>query len=424
MCSIGEEDFGDDGGVHAMIPQTPNLYIIDKTLEEQVCKRCNEGKCVLKLSHKKDPECQNCFMKYVRHKFKAALGSTKIVKRDATVMLVADNGPESVVMLDMIKNCLEQNVHQRLHVKIVGVLVIDERFLKNGETKGSDEDFLKDIKNRYEYLRMPLFYTSVASCSDPVSLIDDNLRLVKTKNESLKSKLSSLQSLTCQQEYLHRLRVTAMSTAANQLQAEFVFTPEISLDLAKLLLTNISLGRGASVALDVTFSDTRYEFFKIIRPMRDLTIEEVHHYLILNNLSASKKSQKFGTDKAPSSSIQNLTASFVDGLQQQFCGTVSTVFKTGERLKGKNSGSKEICKVCLSPLDFHNSETLFATEYSRLVSEFANQHIDEPEFIEGKAEEAVRGDLESKREKLCHSCRNIFIGVDDENLGEFFESLL
>lgn len=424
MCSIGEEDFGDDGGVHAMIPKTAEMTLIDNSLENQLCKRCNLEMCVLKLSHKKDPECRNCFMNYVRHKFKAALGSTKIVKRDSTVLLVADGGPESVVMLDMIKNCLEQNVHQRLHVKVVGILVIDERFLKDG-CEETNEDFVKETQSRFEYLQMPLYYTSVASCTDPVRTIDDHWTQSKednAKKESLKTKLSSLQSLTCQQEYLHSLRVTAMSVAAKQLHAQFVFTPEISLDLAKILLTNISLGRGASVALDVTFCDTRHEpSFKIIRPMRDLTIEEVQHYLALNNLTPGK-SHKFGADKGSGTSIQNLTAQFVNGLQEQFCGTVSTVFKTGERLKGKNSGSTTICKVCLSPLDYENSETLLAIEYSRLVSQYANQHIADPEFIDRKAREAVHGDDEALKQKLCHSCRNIFTGVDDENLTDFHES--
>ncbi|XP_063699231.1 cytoplasmic tRNA 2-thiolation protein 2 [Culicoides brevitarsis] len=419
MCSIGEEDFGDEGGVHAMIPETAKLTL-DDSLQQQTCKRCNLEKCVLKLSHKKDPECGKCFMNYVRHKFKAALGSTKIVKRDATVLLVADEAPESVVMLDMIKNCIEQNIHQRLHVKIVGVLMIDEGFLGDN----SDRNGPKSFYERYKYLGMPLFYTNLARNQDSVKIIDENWQQLDddSKEKSLKQKLSALKSLTSQQEYLHSLRVAALSSAATELTAEFVFTPEISLDLAKLLLTNISLGRGASVALDVGFCDTRHVSFRIIRPMRDLTIEEIHHYLTLNGLSAAS-STRFGLNKGPNASIQNLTAQFVDGLQQQFCGTVSTVFKTGERLKGKNAGNAEICKVCRSPLDFENSETLFATEYSRLVSEFANQHISEPEFIEEKAKEAVRGAEKSKKQNLCHSCRNIFMGVDDENLGDFYESL-
>uniref|UniRef100_A0A336MKU2 Cytoplasmic tRNA 2-thiolation protein 2 n=1 Tax=Culicoides sonorensis TaxID=179676 RepID=A0A336MKU2_CULSO len=402
MCSIGDDDFEEHGD--AMIPQKPLESIID----EQLCKRCNQEMCVLKLSHKKDPECKNCFLTYVRHKFKAALGSTKMVKRDSTVLLVADNRPESVVMLDMIKYCLEQNIHQRLHVRIVGVLFINENFLRDGNEE-SELDFIRDIITRFDYLSMPMYYTDIGSSSDAVNILemDHSQPINESSQLSVKKKLSCLESLTSQQEFIHNLRITTMKTTAKQLNAQYVFTPDISLDLAKTLLTNISLGRGASVGLDVAFCDNRHEpTFRIIRPMRDLTTEEVHHYLNLNNLTAGIN-QKFGEDKAPGMSIQNLTGQFVNDLQTKFCGTVSTVFKTGERLTGKTKDQKEVCRVCKSSLDYENSETLFAIEYSRLVSEYANQHNSDPEFIEEKAREAVIGNENSIRQKLCHSCRNM-----------------
>ena len=47
MCSIVEEDFGDDGGVHAMIEDTKISEIAD-----EVCKKCNVEKSVIKLVFK------------------------------------------------------------------------------------------------------------------------------------------------------------------------------------------------------------------------------------------------------------------------------------------------------------------------------------------------------------------------------------
>jgi cytoplasmic tRNA 2-thiolation protein 2 len=80
MCSIGEDDFEDLGGVHAMVADNKD----EKLPDDEICKKCNKDKTVVKLSFKV-AQCKNCFILYVRHKFRAAIGSTKIVKRDSNV---------------------------------------------------------------------------------------------------------------------------------------------------------------------------------------------------------------------------------------------------------------------------------------------------------------------------------------------------
>lgn len=59
------------------------------------------------------------------------------------------------------------------------------------------------------------------------------------------------------------------------LKCQYVFLPEISIELASRLLTNMSLRKGSSVAVDVSFCDDRSES---IRPIKDLGEIEVTNY--------------------------------------------------------------------------------------------------------------------------------------------------
>lgn len=62
MCSIGEDDFGDEGGAHTMTidPKSSNSFSLD-----EICKKCNEHNVVVKLNLK-DAQCEQCFFQYAR----------------------------------------------------------------------------------------------------------------------------------------------------------------------------------------------------------------------------------------------------------------------------------------------------------------------------------------------------------------------
>lgn len=410
MCSIGEDDFGDDGAVHAMTQEFDSI-IGQSTDSELLCKKCNEDPVVVKLSNK-DAQCKKCFMNYARHKFRATLGCTKIVKKNSKILLVIDGNPESLVMADMVKYGVDDNFTRKLYVDVKGVLYLDESFLIEDET-----NYQQAVLEKLEYLNMPLFYMNLADQKSLRALqgVERTAELLEQQLK-LKSKIGQLNSLTEQQDYVRNLRSECMNFAAKSLDISFVFTPEINIDIAKTLLTDISLGRGASVASNVAFHDTRPLSFDIIRPMRDLTKAEIDHYLCLNNFECIRI-ERFGENKGADRSIQNLTSHFVNELQMKFPATISTVSKTGERISEKIVGQKK-CKMCKSTLDYHGSETLFATEYSRIVSKFASEHIQDPEYIENEATKAVNG-LSGFKQNLCHGCRNIFIGLPDDELIEY-----
>lgn len=393
----------------------PELSITDSTepKEAQPCRKCKTQIVEVKLTHR-DGMCKSCFLNYVRHKFRATLGSTKIVPKNSRVLMLADGSAQSVALLDMVKFGVEDELFKKLHVIIGGVLVIDDLTLC-GLEELERQRLLNELHTSLEYLSMPLYLVAVTD--EKIQPFESKVKESPTSN--ITSRFDQVKSLTERQDLLHQIKRRLILKAANELNCPFVFTNDIGLDIAQKLLTNISLGRGAGVTLDVGFCDDRWDSVKIIRPLRDLVPLEVENYLKLNNLKPVVL-PKYGAIKGDSASIENLTAAFVNNLQKQFPSTVSTVFKTGDRLKATEYENKGRCRVCQSGLDCAKSETLFAIEYSRIVAEHADKHLDDTDLIQQEANKRVHGADRDYKAELCYSCRNIIIeGTDlDEIFGE------
>lgn len=88
------------------------------------------------------------------------------------------------------------------------------------------------------------------------------------------------------------------------------------------------------------FCDSRAEI-KILRPMRDISHEELQHYirvkeLVCNNFSCTESKN----------SLQNVIKNFVVDLQDNFQSTISTVCKTADKI-GVNDGPKNDNKCLL-----------------------------------------------------------------------------
>ncbi|XP_001654590.2 cytoplasmic tRNA 2-thiolation protein 2 [Aedes aegypti] len=443
MCSIGEDDFGDEGGVHAMKEESP-LPEGATTIEQEICRKCNDQRAVLKLNQK-EPQCRECFLHYVRHKFRASLGATKIVRRGSKVMVVFNGAPENVVMLDMIRHGLEQEAFKKLRVDPV-VVFVGEDFIGRDQ-----EGYEQSVREKVQILRQfgfPAYYT-VLGAQDSCSIEDNCLagKFIGDQDKVTKV-LQGIKSITSKQDFIVQTRKQTYKAIAKKLECGYIFLSSIGLELAKTLLSDVSLGRGKSLALDIAFCDDRDEERKIIRPMRDLNPEEIEYYLKFaeNQLQSVAIVDPY-LDK---SSLQNLTSKFVDGLQLSFPSTVSTVFRTGDKLGAEkiptcdnqledddhfatlfdkslklesNAEEPRKCKFCHSALDYRDSTTLFATEFSRMVSSRINVQLSHEEIIESTklmeqdACKLVNAELEDdemrqlKRE-LCHACRNILVDFD------------
>ncbi|KAH8255591.1 hypothetical protein KR038_006843 [Drosophila bunnanda] len=400
MCSIGEDDFGDEGGAHAMVAGSLPAGVV---LNTGNCAKCGTSSSELYKLSFRTPECRACFLNYVRHKFRAALGAAKVLPRDAEVLLVLDGSAQSLVLLDMLHFAQTQNTFKRLHCNARVVYVYQT--LQEGDPV--DVESLQALSQQYE----PFQFHVIELGAPPSSLctIDKYFPTASKEINRLGSKLEKLRSLTARQDYLLQEHKSLIASVAQQLHCSHVFESSISVDLATQLLTMMALGRGGSAALDVDLLDYRMAGgVKLLRPLKDLNEQEVKFYVHAQRLKPLLKSRhRYGEERGETASLQNLTAAFVTNLQQNYASTVSTVFRTGDKIAPKTHPEQASCVRCQSALDSQLSDTLLAIEYSRSVSEAGVALYKNGEYLEGMAKKR----LES-RDGLCHACHRIQTELD------------
>lgn len=203
--------------------------------------------------------------------------------------------------------------------------------------------------------------------------LSSGLKNFTSLDERLREIFSKLEDRTSKLELLRKLREKLIFEAARSLDCNKIFLANDSTSLAIDILSNVSLGRGAQLSLDVGFLDDRFSDVKILRPIRDFSRHELLTYVRIHDLeivdeNENEKSKSFG-------SIQELTKKFVTDLDSRFSGTVSTVFRTGEKvcsISNKTRNDNENCALCDAPLDTKASDDVIsaiqATSFSKLVS--------------------------------------------------------
>ncbi|KAH8404860.1 hypothetical protein KR222_007394 [Zaprionus bogoriensis] len=392
MCSIGEDDFGDEGATHAMLPGSSTTgTVIDAGAS---CSKCGLSSTELYKLSFRAAECVECFLSYARHKFRAALGAAKALPRSAEVLMLIDGTPESLVLLDMLHFAQTQNTFKRLHCN-ARVLYVDER---TASTALDPLPALRELQKRYapfEFYIVPL-----GAEAKSLQLLKDYSGLSEpvASGDELK-----LRSLTARQDYRQQQRKRLLGAAAAHLQCTHIFEPRISSTLAAQLLASVALGRGGSVALDVALLDNRLDNgVKLLRPLKDLNEQEVQFYVRARQLQPFPL-QEQGLPSADAS-LQSLTNAFVANLQENYASTVSTVFRTGDKIAANQQAEAASCASCNSPLSNELSDTLLAIEYSRAVSELgvALQQSADVDALEQRARQGLSASAD-----LCHACRNI-----------------
>lgn len=400
MCSIVEEDFGDDGGAHAMIEENQRDEI-----NNSICKKCGEKQSLAKMM------CSDCFCSVIRHKFRASLGSTKIVKRNSTVLLNFTGSVESTCLAEMINFAFEQESYKRLTFELLLVYVDYGSCLAQSanDPKWRLEKIQEIRKLLDQFPKFKCYYSSIAVASEEsneLKLLDEitieDIKTLNDKEAEFVQKFKALYSVTSQQSFLSETTSSSLRSSAKILNCQYVFLSETSIDLAHKLITNISLGRGSSVAHDVAFCDDRTPEVKFVRPLKDLSSDDTSifaKFLSLKYLEP-ESSLLYGENLDQFASIQNLTAKFINDLQKNFPSTVSTIYRTCSKIAPNKKDSLEIqntsddrCIMCKSFLDQQNSETLFAINFSSRVSNAIDNNLLKDTAI---------------KQPMCQGCLNIF----------------
>ncbi|XP_032012101.1 cytoplasmic tRNA 2-thiolation protein 2 isoform X2 [Hylobates moloch] len=396
MCQVGE-DYGEPAPGEP--PPAP------RPSREQKCVKCKEAQPVVVI-RAGDAFCRDCFKTFYVHKFRAMLGKNRLIFPGEKVLLAWSGGPSSSSMVWQVLEGLSQDSAKRLRF-VAGVIFVDEG-AACGQSLEERSKTLAEVKPILQATGFPWHVValeevfslppSVLWCSaqEPVgsdgaykAAVDSFLQqqhvlgagggpgLIQgeeqpppptqdpqslarppatAQTEALSQLFCSVRTLTAKEELLQTLRTHLILHMARAHGYSKVMTGDSCTRLAIKLMTNLALGRGAFLAWDTGFSDERHGDVVVVRPMRDHTLKEVAFYNRLFSVP-SVFTPAVDTKAPEKASIHRLMEAFILRLQTQFPSTVSTVYRTSEKLvKAPRDGpaagdSSPRCLLCMCALD-------------------------------------------------------------------------
>uniref|UniRef100_A0A674NB42 Cytoplasmic tRNA 2-thiolation protein 2 n=1 Tax=Takifugu rubripes TaxID=31033 RepID=A0A674NB42_TAKRU len=383
MCQV-EEDYND-----ALEHQ--NVPCISKK-----CLKCKELTAAVVI-RAGDPYCRDCFKEYFIHKFRAMLGKNRVIFPGEKVLLAVSGGPSSCSMLSQVQQGLSQNAHKKLRF-VPGIVFIDEggavgqsveerrKTVAELQTVFKATGFPFHIVPLEQVLALPsevittvppssqrtasAYKAAVDKFTNELKFIGESSNSRATEQEEketlfpdvpesetqlLQQLITSAKTLTARQDLLNTLRQHLLVHTARTEGYSKLMLGDHCTRLAIKLLTSISLGRGAQLAQDTGFADLRFGDVIIVKPMRDYSAKEIAYYNHMFSVPTvfTPNLETKTTEKA---SIQRLTESFVTKLQADFPSTVSTIYRTSEKLqtvaKGSSTGHQcDRCLLCMCTLD-------------------------------------------------------------------------
>nr|XP_058901951.1 cytoplasmic tRNA 2-thiolation protein 2 [Kogia breviceps] len=377
--------------------------------EQQKCVKCKEGLPVVVI-RAGDAFCRDCFKAFYVHKFRAVLGKNRLIFPGEKVLLAWSGGPSSSSMLWQVLEGLSRDSAKRLRF-VPGVVFADE-----GAACGqSPEDRAKSLAEAKLVLQTIGFPWHIVALEEVFSLPPSVLRRSArepvgtegaykaavdsflqqqhalgeqsrprpehprgrvgpppaSQTEALSRLFNSVRTLTAREELLQTLRTHLILHVARTHGYSKVMTGDSCTRLAVKLMTSLALGRGAFLAWDTGFSDERHGDVVVVRPMREHTLKEVAFY---NRLFAvpSVFTPAVDTKASEKASIHRLMEAFILRLQAQFPSTVSTVYRTSEKLlkaprdgcAAGTPGPRCLLCMCVLDVDTADSATAFGAQTS------------------------------------------------------------
>jgi len=306
-----------------------------QTLKSPISRKCvncdDEAVVVVRIA---DPMCRKCFDEFFIHKFRSTLSKSNVFQRGERVLVAFSGGPSSTALLHLIADGLSINARRRLQFE-AHVAFIDEHFLYPEA---------RDIKNEVKE-----FVENKLKHSLHVLSIDDNdedfRRLIFDRTKSLTGK----------EELIRRRRLKLLFDIAERENCTKLILGDHCTKLAAQILSDIAQGRGAHVASECNLTDSRNDRVTIVRPFREINAKEIAMYNRLHSIE-SLQNVNIATMSGPQSSIFQLTETLVNDLQRQFPSTVSTIFRTSDKLE-KNLRI-EHCDLCSGPVDLPDDQSM------------------------------------------------------------------
>ncbi|XP_071423252.1 cytoplasmic tRNA 2-thiolation protein 2 isoform X2 [Pithys albifrons albifrons] len=419
----------------------------------RTCMKCRQGTAVLVI-RVGDPFCRGCFREYFVHKFRAMLGKNRVIFPGEKVLLALSGGSASSAMVRQVQEGLSREAAKRLRF-VPGLVYVEEGAVRRQsleqreQTLAHMETLLQATGFPYHLIHLeealelppsilqpgpeqsgksgpsgPSYKAAVDSFIQqkrqegvdrdsatslpghptqdmPVGPPGTHRLPDAAQTQELLRIFEAVETSTAREELLQMLRTHLILQTARSRGYSKVMTGESCTRVAIKLLTNLSLGRGAFLAVDTGFTDKRHGDVMVVRPMRDYTAKEIAFYNHFFNVPTVIVPPLF-TKRREKPSIHHLTERFLLGLQEDFPSTISTVYRTGEKLSpdpAKASSESQRCLLCLCGLDIEGEEEL-ALEPTLIW--------DEPELVENGCCQQGAERKAAYIPLLCYSCRLTF----------------
>ncbi|KAL6256402.1 hypothetical protein P5V15_012515 [Pogonomyrmex californicus] len=370
MCSINDCNF--DGNDDKVLKNTKDL-----STDAIICRKC-KCKNVDVLLVDQSGYCNVCFLNVINHKFRAALGKSKIIRHGDSILVDHSGELNSTVLLHLIKAGMNESTHKKLIFKTTVLYIHDDIMTK----KTHEERVLleckiaKEVKD-FGFNGYAVSISQVLNKEDALDVRPIDQEINNENDSQLQLILTNLLDDTSRMDLVDQLRRKLLLSAARILNCNKIFVADSAVDIATKVLGDICLGRGAQLSTQANFCDARCEDIKILKPMRDFTQQELIYYSEYHKINFVKLKEP---NMSTITSIQALAHNFTMGLESQFSGTVSTVFRTADKISSKGDMQQNVednCVLCDTRLDFTSSDdkvtAIRAIEVSRLVS---SKHID------------------------------------------------
>ncbi|KAL1464952.1 hypothetical protein WDU94_004552 [Cyamophila willieti] len=415
MCSNGS---GGCGTTEDLMPEEVKLDL----KEDKLCPRCNTnaGEVVLRS---KDIYCKTCLLHYLNHKFRAALGKSKLMRPQDKALIAFSGSHSSMALLHLIHEGMQLSSHKRILFSVCAVYIDDGSVAKlsiseRRKVNSGVQAAMSNFEHYFICIEQSLGPNNATLYSNAEELPLDKY----SEDGELNKLFETVTTLSSRQYLLQTLRQNLLNQAAKKLNCTKIFTAETQTDLATKIIANIALGKGAHIPMDVGFSDDRTDDLITLRPLRDFSSKEVIYYNLFNDLAAIHV-PSLATLADPLGSLQKAAESFVSDLQTNFPSTVSTVFRTADKLSLDLStlDPAKSCALCKAPLDTRSdlaSSSMGATKFSRLVSNATREELNAVQVT--SSDDVTSQETVGLQSGLCYACQYVIKDMksSQEGVGE------
>jgi len=352
MCSVQQQE-----GLENVPSQLESMLPKGKFGGCRTCMKCSSSQAVV-VVRLNDPLCKTCFLAYFTHKFRATIGKARAIRAGEKVLLAFSGGPSSSAMLHLVGEGLSSRAPKKLRFE-PGIAFVDEgEILNNSEEERSKYvEHIRVVASKTEFpfhqLNLEDIFGLEKSTQDDAICCKklDKLGAGEDHAEKLKKMFDATLSVTAKEDFLKTLRCQLLLATARREGYSKIMLADCATRISVRLLSDISQGRGGDLPYDTGFSDDRHGDVIFIRPMREFMTKEIGLYNFFNSVETVSITT-LGTMSHSHASIDRLTEEFVSGLQADFPFTVSTIFRTGDKLSVKESSDDAAaCALCGVPVN-------------------------------------------------------------------------